>query len=72
MAMAIPDQWIKLLKEQKDEDWNMSHIIHTLTNRRHLEKCICYTECHDQALVGDKTLSMWLFDKEIYESMSKF
>ena len=41
-----------------------------MTNRRHLENCIAYTECHDQALVGDKTLAMWLFDKEIYENMS--
>ena len=68
--MAIPDQWIKLLKESKDEEWNMSHLCHTLTNRRHLENCICYAECHDQALVGDKTLAMWLFDKDIYDNMS--
>ena len=34
MAMAIPDMWIKLLKETKDEDWNMSSIWWTLTNRR--------------------------------------
>lgn len=47
MAMAIPDKYIKLLKEYKDDDWDMGDITHTLTNRRHLEKCICYTECHD-------------------------
>ncbi|CAD8081375.1 unnamed protein product [Paramecium primaurelia] len=70
MAMAVPDKWIKLLKEYKDDDWDMGDITHTLTNRRHLEKCICYAESHDQALVGDKTLSMWLFDKEIYSEMS--
>ena len=34
MAMAIPDIWIKLLKETKDEDWNMSNIWWALTNRR--------------------------------------
>lgn len=34
MAMAIPDIWIKLLKESKDEDWNMSNIWWALTNRR--------------------------------------
>ncbi len=34
LAMAIPDMWIKILKEKKDEDWDMANIIHTLTNRR--------------------------------------
>ena len=64
--MAIPDVWIKLLKEQKDEDWNMSFLVHTLTNRRWMEKCIAYAESHDQALVGDKTVAFWLMDKEMY------
>jgi 1,4-alpha-glucan branching enzyme len=27
---------------------------------------ICYTESHDQALVGDKTVAFWLMDKEMY------
>jgi len=40
----------------------MGDILHTLVNRRHDEKCIVYSESHDQALVGDKTISMWLFD----------
>ena len=64
--MAIPDMWIKMLKEQKDEDWNMGMVIHTLTNRRWREKCIAYAESHDQALVGDKTLAFWMMDKEMY------
>lgn len=34
MAMAIPDMWIKFLKETKDDDWNMGTIWWTLTNRR--------------------------------------
>ena len=34
MAMALPDMWIKLLKEKKDEDWCMGQICWTLTNRR--------------------------------------
>lgn len=40
LAMAVPDMWIKLLKEQKDENWNMGNIVHTLTNRRHLVSMI--------------------------------
>ena len=65
LAMAIPDMWIKMLKEQKDDDWDMNHIAHTLTNRRYREKTIAYAESHDQALVGDKTLAFWLMDKEM-------
>uniref|UniRef100_A0A8C6LZ14 1,4-alpha-glucan branching enzyme n=1 Tax=Nothobranchius furzeri TaxID=105023 RepID=A0A8C6LZ14_NOTFU len=70
LAMAIPDKWIQILKEFKDEDWNMGNIVHTLTNRRYGEKCIAYAESHDQALVGDKTLAFWLMDKEMYTNMS--
>ncbi|OLL22192.1 1,4-alpha-glucan-branching enzyme [Neolecta irregularis DAH-3] len=70
LAMAIPDMWIKLLKEKRDEDWDLVNICHTLTNRRHLEKTIAYAESHDQALVGDKTLIFWLADKEMYTHMS--
>ncbi|XP_069745270.1 1,4-alpha-glucan-branching enzyme-like isoform X2 [Narcine bancroftii] len=70
LAMAIPDKWIQILKELKDEDWNMGNIVHTLTNRRYGEKTIAYAESHDQALVGDKTLAFWLMDAEMYTNMS--
>ena len=60
----------QLLKTTKDEDWDMRHITHTLTNRRWSEPCIAYTESHDQALVGDKTIAFWLMDKEMYYNMS--
>lgn len=48
----------------------MGHIVHTLTNRRYMEKHIAYAESHDQALVGDKTLAFWLMDKEMYDFMT--
>lgn len=70
LAMAVPDMWIKLLKEKSDDDWDMGNICFTLTNRRHLEPTIAYAESHDQALVGDKTLAFWLMDKEMYTHMS--
>ncbi|XP_078514469.1 1,4-alpha-glucan-branching enzyme [Lissotriton helveticus] len=70
LAMAIPDKWIQIIKEFKDEDWNIGNIVHTLTNRRYNEKCIAYAESHDQALVGDKTLAFWLMDAEMYTNMS--
>ena len=70
LSMAVPDMWIKLLKHKKDDEWDMSSICWTLTNRRHGEKSIAYAESHDQALVGDKTIAFWLMDKEMYTNMS--
>ena len=50
LGMAVPDNWIKLLKEVKDEDWNIGNIVHTLTNRRWQEKTVSYAESHDQVI----------------------
>ena len=67
LSMAIPDMWIKLLKHKRDDEWDLSNIVHILTNRRYGEKSVAYAESHDQALVGDKTLAFWLMDKEMCE-----
>lgn len=48
LAMAIPDKWIKMLKEQSDDDWKMGDLVHTLTNRRWMEPAVAYAESHDQ------------------------
>ncbi|MBA0760575.1 hypothetical protein Gotri_023308 [Gossypium trilobum] len=69
LHMAIADKWIEILKK-RDEDWKMGEIVHTLTNRRWMEKCVAYAESHDQALVGDKTIAFWLMDKDMYEFMA--
>ena len=71
MAMGIADHWIKWIKELRDEDWSMGGIWWELTNKRADEKTISYAECHDQALVGDKTIIFRLMDKEMYYSMCK-
>lgn len=70
LSMGVPDLWIKTLKEQRDEDWNLGHLYHELTTHRAEEQTIAYTESHDQALVGDKTLLSRLIDKDIYTHMS--
>ncbi|XP_051971922.1 1,4-alpha-glucan-branching enzyme [Xyrauchen texanus] len=70
LTMAVPDKWIQILKEVRDEDWELGTIVNTLTNRRRGEASITYTESHDQALVGDKSLAFWLMDKEMYTNMS--
>lgn len=71
LGMGIPDYWIKILKEKRDEDWDIHELWNVLTNRRWKENTIAYAESHDQALVGDKTLAFWLMDKEMYWHMSK-
>ena len=69
MAMGIPDYWIKIIKEKKDEEWKPTSIFWEVTNRRADEKTISYAESHDQALVGDKTIIFRLIDKEMYWHM---
>ncbi len=71
MSMGVADHWIKWIKERRDEDWSPGEIWWELTNKREDEKTISYAECHDQALVGDKTLIFRLMDKEMYFSMDK-
>ena len=70
LNMSICDKWIHLLKNLKDEQWEMGSIVFSCTFRRPGEKHIGYCESHDQSIVGDKTISMWLMDKEIYWNMS--
>jgi 1,4-alpha-glucan branching enzyme len=69
-AMGVPDYWIKLIKEIKDEDWPISHLWYELINRRADEKTISYSESHDQALVGDKSIIFRLIDANMYDHMS--
>lgn len=70
LQMAVADHWIKMLKEQEDHQWNIYELVNILTNQRHDEQVVSYCESHDQALVGDKTIAMWLFDEQIYTNMS--
>jgi 1,4-alpha-glucan branching enzyme len=69
MAMNIPDFWIRMLKEKRDEEWLPSAIWWETTNRRADEKTVSYAESHDQALVGDKTIIFRLTDAEMYWHM---
>ena len=71
MSMGIADHWIKWLKEVPDEQWSMGEIYWVLTDKRADEKTVSYAECHDQALVGDKTIAFRLMDKEMYCGMRK-
>lgn len=72
LAMGLPDFWFKTLETKRDEDWHMGDLYWQLINRREHEKTIAYSESHDQALVGDKTIAFWLMDAEMYSGMSVF
>lgn len=71
LAMGIPDYWIKMIKEKKDEDWGVFDILWKMTDRRSDEKTISYAESHDQALVGDKTIVFRLIDADMYWHFKK-
>ncbi len=68
-AMGVPDYWIRLIKDFKDENWPISHLWFELTNHRKDEKTISYAESHDQALVGDQTLIFRLIGEDMYRHM---
>ncbi|MBQ8399387.1 MAG: alpha amylase C-terminal domain-containing protein [Clostridia bacterium] len=70
LSMGDPDMWIKILKTQSDEQWNMWQLWSELTSRRPGEKYIGYVESHDQALVGDKTVMFRLCDSKMYTDMT--
>ncbi len=71
MSMGVADNWIKWIKTLTDEQWSVGEIWWQLTNKRADEKTISYAECHDQAMVGDKTIIFRLMDAEMYTSMNK-
>jgi len=70
MSMGVADHWIKWIKEVPDEQWSMGEMWWELTRKRADEKTISYAECHDQAMVGDKTIIFRLLDALMYTSMN--
>jgi len=70
MAMGVTDQWYKNF-DIPDKNWNMEKLWDELTSGRKEEKLVSYSECHDQAMVGSKTISQVLAGNRIYDSMDK-
>jgi 1,4-alpha-glucan branching enzyme len=71
LGMAIPDFWIRVLKEKTDEHWDIHEMWHILNNRLPDVRTVAYCESHDQALVGDQTIAFRLMQSEIYFHMNK-
>jgi len=71
LAMGIPDAWVRLVKDQRQESWDMHGLWRELTGSRPGEKSIGYCESHDQSLVGDQALMFRLAGAEMYGGMKK-
>lgn len=71
LAMGLPDMWVRTVKEQKDEFWDIFKMWCEMCMRRPGEGTVAYVESHDQALVGDKTLIFRLADAAMYTDMEK-
>ena len=69
LGMGLPDMWIRLAKERRDEDWNLGDIWYQMTFRN--APTVAYVESHDQALVGDKTMMFRFADAAMYDQMNK-
>ena len=71
LGMAVPDFWIKLLKEVPDEQWDIWQMWNMMTDRLPYVKTVAYCESHDQALVGDQTIAFRLMNKQMYPDMNR-
>ena len=69
LGMGLPDMWIKLIKEVRDENWNLDYIWHELIAR--MAPTVSYVESHDQALVGDQTILFRLAGARMYTDMDR-
>ena len=71
LGMAVPDFWIKLLKEVPDEQWDIWQMWNMMTDRLPYVKTVAHCESHDQALVGDQTIAFRLMNKQMYTDMNR-
>jgi 1,4-alpha-glucan branching enzyme len=71
MSMGVPECWFRLVRDVRDENWNVGYLWHELTNSRADEQTVNYVESHDQALVGGKTFFFQLVDSDIYTAMAR-
>ena len=69
LGMGLPDLWIRLAKERRDEDWSMEELWRQLTFCN--APTVAYVESHDQALVGDQTLLFRLAGAAMYDQMGR-
>ncbi|MBQ7667076.1 MAG: alpha amylase C-terminal domain-containing protein [Kiritimatiellae bacterium] len=71
MAMGVTEAWGRLVRKVRDEDWPMGWLAYQLGDKRPDERTVSYAECHDQALVGGKTLFFELAGTAVYDAMHR-
>ncbi len=71
LAMGLPDMWIRTVKEQQDQFWDINKMWGDMCLRRPGEGTVAYVESHDQALVGDQTMIFRLAGANMYTDMEK-
>ena len=71
MAMGVTEAWGSLVRDVRDEDWGMGWLSYRLSDRRADERVVSYAECHDQALVGGKTLFFEMAGTAVYDAMHR-
>ncbi|XP_076813591.1 1,4-alpha-glucan-branching enzyme-like [Clavelina lepadiformis] len=70
ISTSIPQKWMQLLNQERDEDWSMEFIFNAMTQRRAGEKVLALNEGHDQSLIGNCTIITKLMGEEICRNMS--
>ena len=71
MAMGVTEAWGDLLRNVKDENWGMGWLLWRLSDKRADERVVSYFECHDQALVGGKTMFFEMAGADVYDAMHR-
>ena len=71
LAMGDPDIWVRLIRQSRQEDWDVEALYQALSGGRPGEMSVGYVESHDQALVGDQTLIFRMAGAEMYYGMEK-
>ena len=69
MSMGVTEAWGKLVRDVRDEDWPIGELSYRLADKRADERTVSYPECHDQALVGGKTLFFEMAGTAVYDAM---
>ena len=69
LGMSLPDYWVKWVDGGMECD--VGQMWHVANDRLDYVPTVAYAESHDQAIVGDKTLSFRLMDSSMYTAMSR-
>lgn len=70
LGLGLPPLWAHVAAHAQPGRWPLRRIASELCRRRPSERTIAYAECHDQCLVGGRTLACVLLGEQIHSHMS--